>query len=161
MAQLINKWVMSCKQCIKESRIDRRLACLPLQNPSEHIKETEGARQFDLVPDLPPSVGYKDIVTAMDAFSRYLIVYLTSNQDVKTIAEIIFNKMLKHAYLPTTTISDKGSEFMSHVIKEVVGVPKHAKTKHVPRIGMPERSDESIGHILQADAGERRSLLHK
>ena len=41
--------------------------------------------------------------------------------------------MTKHAYLPTTLISDKGTAFMSHVIKEVAGVPgitpKHATTK--------------------------------
>ena len=29
--------------------------------------------------------------------------------------------MHKHAYLPTTHLSDKGSAFVSHVIKEVVG----------------------------------------
>ena len=27
--------------------------------------------QIDLVPELPPSGGYKNIVTAMDMFSRY------------------------------------------------------------------------------------------
>ena len=42
--------------------------------------------------------------------------------------------MTKHAYLPTTLISDKRTAFMSHVIKEVAGVLgntlKHATTKH-------------------------------
>ena len=37
MAQLIREWVMSCEQCIRESRFDRSLTRLPLQNPSEHI----------------------------------------------------------------------------------------------------------------------------
>ena len=30
--------------------------------------------------------------------------------------------MTKHAYLPTILISDKGTAFTSHVIKEVAGV---------------------------------------
>ena len=35
MAQLIKEWVMSCKQCIKESRVNPRLTRPPLQNPNE------------------------------------------------------------------------------------------------------------------------------
>ena len=37
MAQLVREWVMSCKQCIRELRIDRSLTRPPLQNPDEHI----------------------------------------------------------------------------------------------------------------------------
>ena len=53
------------------------------------------------------------------AFSRFLFAYPTSNWDAKTIAKVLINIMTKHAYLPTTLISDKGTAFMSHVIKEV------------------------------------------
>ena len=45
--------------------------------------------QINLVPELPPSGGYENIVTAMDVFSRYLIAYPTANQDAKTIAEVL------------------------------------------------------------------------
>ena len=72
--------------------------------------------QIDLVPGLPPSGGCENILTPMDVFSRYLFGYPTSNQDVKTVAKVIFNIMTKHAYLPTTLISDKGTAFTSHVI---------------------------------------------
>ena len=34
MAQFIKECVMSCERCFRESRIDRRLICLPLQNPN-------------------------------------------------------------------------------------------------------------------------------
>ena len=91
--------------------------------------------QIDLVPGLQPSGGYENIVTAMDVFSRYLFAYPTANQDATTIAKVLINIMTKHAYLPTTLISDKGTAFTSHVIKEVAGVLgitlKHATTKHV------------------------------
>ena len=83
MAQLIREWVISCEQCIRESRIDRSLTHLPQQNPIEHITAPEDAMQLDLVPELPPSGGYTNIVTAMDVFSRYLFAYPTSNQDAK------------------------------------------------------------------------------
>ena len=108
MAQLIREWIMSCEQCIRESPIARRFTRLPLQNPNEHITAPEDAMQIDSVPELPPSGGYENIVTAMDVFSRFLFAYPTSNQDAKAIAKVLINIMTKHAYLPTTLISEKG-----------------------------------------------------
>ena len=165
LAQLIKEWVMWCEQCIRESRVDSSLTRPPLQNPNEHITAPEDAVQIDLVPELPPSGGYENIVTAMDVFSRYLFAYPTANQDAKTIAKILINIMTKHAYLPTTLISDKGTAFTSHVIKEVAGVLgvnlKHATTKHAQTIGLLERSHASIKKALKIETGERRSLWHK
>ena len=164
MAQLIRELVMSCEQCFRESHIHRSLTRAPLKNPNEHITAPEDAMQIDLVPELPPSGGYENIVTATDVFSRYLFAYPTSNQDAKTIATVLMNIITKHAYLPTTLISDKGTVFMSHVIKEVAGVLgitlKHATTKHAQKIGLLERSHESIKQALKIKTGERRSLWH-
>ena len=54
---------------------------------------------------------------------------------------------------------------MSHVIKEVAGVPgitlKHATTEHAQTIGLLERSHASIKQALKSETGERRSLWHK
>ena len=73
--------------------------------------------------------------------------------------------MTKHAYLPTTLISDKGRASMSHVVKEAAGVfsstLKHATTKHAQTIGVLERSHASIKQALKIETGERRSLWHK
>ena len=88
MAQLIREWVMSYEQFIRESRIDRSITRPPLQNPNEHITAPEDAMQIDLVPELLPSGGYENIVTAMNVFSHYLFAYPTSNQDAKTIATV-------------------------------------------------------------------------
>ena len=116
--------------------------------------------QIDLVPELPPSVGYENLVTAMDVISRYLFAYPTSNQDAETIAKVLINIMTKHAYSPTTLISDKGTAFMSHVLKEVAGVLgitlKHTTTKHAQTIGLFERSHASIKQAMKIETGERR-----
>ena len=122
MAQLIKEWVMSCEKCIRELRINPQLTRPPLRNPNGHMNAPEDAMQIDLVPGLPPSGGYEHLVTAMDVISRYLFAYPTSNQDATTIAKVIINIMTKHAYLPATLISEKGTTFTSHVIKEVAGV---------------------------------------
>ena len=73
--------------------------------------------------------------------------------------------MTNLAYLPMTLISDKGTAFMSHVIKEVTSVLgitlKHATTKHARTIGLLERSHMSTKQSLKIETGERRSLWHK
>ena len=147
------------------SRIDRNLTRPPLQKPNEHITAPEDAMQIDLVPELPPSGGYENIVTAMNVSSRCLFAYTTSNQDAKTIAKVLKNIMTKHAYLPTTLISYKCTAFMSKVIKEVAGVLgitlKHATTKHAQTIGILEPSHTSIKQALKIETGKRRSLWHK
>ena len=117
--------------------------------------------QIDLVPGLPLSGGYENIVTAMDVFYRYLFAYPTANQDATKIAKVIIKIMTKHAYLPMTLISDRGTAFASHVIKEVAGVLgftlKHATTKPAQTIGLLERSHVSIKQSLKIETGERRS----
>ena len=165
MANLIRQWVLSCEQCIRESRVDDRLKRPALQNPNEHITAPEDAMQIDLVPESPPSGGYENTVTAMDVFSRFLFAYPTSNSDAKTIARVIINIMTKHTCLPTTIISDKGSVFMSQVIKEVAEVLgftlQHATTKHAQTIEMLERTHASLRKTLKIETGERRSMWHK
>ena len=70
MVQLIQKWVMSCKQCIKESRVDHILIIPALRNPFEHITGPKDAKQFDLVPEVTSSSGYEDVVTAIEVSYR-------------------------------------------------------------------------------------------
>ena len=121
--------------------------------------------QIALVPQFSPSVGYENIVTGLDVFSGYLFAYPTSSQDAKTIARVIIDIMTKHAYLPTTIISDKRSVFMSQVIKEVAEVLgitlQQATTKHAQTIGMLERRHASLRKTLKIEIGERRSMWHK
>ena len=62
---------MSCDKCFRQSRINPQLSHPPLQNTNEYITAPEDAMQIDLVPGLPPSCGFENIVTAMEVFSRY------------------------------------------------------------------------------------------
>ena len=95
-------------------------------------------------------------------------VYWHTRHQIRTpkpSRKVLINIMTRHAYLPTTLISDKGTAFMSRVIKEVAGVLgitlKHATTKHAQTIGLLERSHASMKQALRIETGERRSLWHK
>ena len=64
------------------------------------------------------------------------------------MAQVLNNVLTKHAFIPTTLISHKGTASMSHVTKDVAGVLgitlKHATTKHAQTVGLPERAHASI-----------------
>ena len=109
MYQIITKWSHSSPPSVAKK-------------PKEHITAPEDAMLINLVPGLPPSGGFENFLTAMDVFSRFLFAYPTSNQDDKTLVKNTSNITTKQAYLPTTLIPDRGSDFVSQVIKEVVGV---------------------------------------
>ena len=98
-------------------------------------------------------------------FPAIYFAYPTSNQDATSLSTVLTNIKTKHSYLPLTLISDIGTAFMSHVIKEVAGVLgitlKHDTTKHSQTIGILERPHASIKQTLKIQTGERRSLWHK
>ena len=101
----------------------------------------------------------------MDVFWRYFFAYSTSKQGPKTNFKAISIITIKHAYLPATKISDKRSEFLTHVIKEVADVfgitLQHTKTKPIQTIGRLKQSRASIEQALKLKTGYRRSLWHK
>ena len=121
--------------------------------------------QIDLLPELPPSGGYENIITAIDVFSRYGFAYPVSNSTAVNTAKVIIDIMKRHAYLPTLIKTDKGSVFVSQVIHEVAEILginlKHATTKHAQTIGVLERAHATIKTSLKVASGEYRKQWHK
>ena len=74
--------------------------------------------QIELLPELPPSGGYENIITAIDVFSRYAFAYPSSNPTAVNTAKVIIDIMTRQAYIPTLIITDKRSVFVSQVIHE-------------------------------------------
>ena len=73
--------------------------------------------------------------------------------------------MTKHAYLPTTLITDKGTAFTSTIIAEITQIlgitVKCATTKHPQTIGKLERTHASLKTKLKMACGEYRRQWHK
>ena len=121
--------------------------------------------QIDQLPELPPGGNYENIITATDVFSRYAVAYPVSNPTAVNTAKVTIDIMTRHAYLPTLTLTDKGSVFVSQVIHEVaetLGINrKHATTKHAQTIGVLERAHATIKTSLKKASGEYRKEWHK
>ena len=161
MAQLIREWVVSCKQNIREPRIERRLSHPPEENPNEYITAPEDAMQIHSMPELPPSGGYENIDSQERVF-LFCVTYIKLSRQHNCQGHN--QTETKHYYLPMAMSSDKASAFMSHVIKDVSGVlsvyfkARHRKARAT--IGMLERSHASTKRALKIETGERRSLWH-
>ena len=113
LAAKIAKHINQCMKCMRTKRTDNRLLSPPMIDTSKLALGPEDALQMDIVPFDEPSNGFTAIVTAMDIFSRYLFTYCVTRIDAWTIARVLVDIMTQHAYLPTTIITDKGTQFMS------------------------------------------------
>ena len=165
LAKRIRQWVMQCEDCIKYKRINNAQIRPKMINNTEHVLGPEDILEIDVLPNLPNSAGYQNIVTMIYVFSRYLFAYPTQNVTAKTIGRCIVDVMTRHTYLPTLILSDKGSQFRSEVVAEIMQILEiqisHASTKHAQTIGILERTHASIKTALKISTGERRSMWHK
>ena len=165
LAKHIKNWVQNCQMCIQNKRINNDLLKTELLNCPEWDLGPEDILQMDILPNLPPSGGFDNIITAIDVFSRYLFAYLTTRITAPTVARVIMYILCKHTYLPTTIITDMGTQFNSQITREVAAVLgvelKHASTKHAQTIGMLERTHATVKTHLKAATGEFRINWHK
>ena len=164
-SKIIKKWVETCEDCVKNKRIPTQQIRPEMLNAPEFDLGPEDALQIDVVPHLPPSGGYENIITAMDVFSRYLFAYPVTNANAIAIAKVIIDIMTRHAYLPTRIITDLGSVFVSQIVSEVthiLGIKlKHATVKHAQTIGILERTHASLKTALKLATGQFRNQWHK
>ena len=165
IATYVRNWVRDCGIYIQDKRINNTRFTPELIHIPEWDLGPEHFMQIDLLPELPPSGGYENIITAIDVFSRYAFAYPVSNPTAVNTAKAILDILTRHAYLPTLIITDKGSVFVSQVIHEVAEILeinlKHATTKHAQTIGVLERAHAIIKTSLKMALGEYRKQLHK
>ena len=165
IAKYIKKWVTNCQTCIQNKRFNNDLLQTELLNCPEWDLGPEDILQMDILPNLPTSGGYDHIITAIDVFSRYLFAYPATRINATAVSKVIMDILCKHTYLPTTIITDLGTQFNAHVTHEIAGVLgielKHATMKHAQTIGLLERTHASVKTHLKAATGEFRNNWHK
>ena len=167
MSKHVKKWVEGCEQCETDKGVPNvTITITPeLLNLPEWDLGPKDAMQIDLLPNLPPSGGYENVQTAIDVFSRYQFANPLTDASAISVAKVIIDIMTKHANIPTTLITDKGTVFTSTIIGEIsriLGVPlKCSLTKHAQTIGKLERTHGSLKTNLKMACGEYREQWHK
>ena len=66
MAKHVKKWVEVCEQCARDKRVPNATITPEILNLPEWDLGPEDAMQIDLLPNLPPSGGYENVLTAID-----------------------------------------------------------------------------------------------
>ena len=165
MAKIVKKMVHGCETCIKDKKIKNTSITPELLNLPEWDLDPKDALQIDLLPNLPPSGGYENIITTLDVFSRYLFAYLVTDASATSTAKVLIDIMTRHTYLPTTLITDKGTHFTSRLldkIAKILGIQiKCSTTNHPQTIGELERTHASLKGNLKMPSGEYRRQWHK
>ena len=165
IAKSVTKWVQGCEICAKDKKTPNATITPELINLPEWDLGPEDAMQIDLLPNLPPIGGYNCIKTAVGVFSTYLFAYPLYEATATSPAKVLIDIMTKHSFLPTTLLTDKGSVFISNIIKEitqVLGITlKCATIKHPQTIGKLERIHASLKTNLKMALDEYRRQWHK
>ena len=116
--------------------------------------------QIGSLPNLLPSEGYENVLTAIDVFSWYLFACPLTDTSAINVVKVLIDIMTKHAYLPTTLIIDKETAFTSTIIGEItqiLGITlKWATTKQTQTIGKLEQTHASLKTNLKTACGEYR-----
>ena len=165
IAMYVRFWARDCEICIEDKRMNNTRITPELIHIPEWDLRPEDLMQIGLLPELPPSGYYENIITAIDLFSRYAFAYPVSNPTAVNTAKVIIDIMTRHAYLPTLNITGKRSVFVSqviHKVAELLGIYlKHATTKHAETIGVLERAHATIKTSLTTASGGYRKQWHK
>ena len=135
LAKSIKQRVQNSEDCIKNVGINNCQIRPKLINNIKHVLGPKDILEIDILSNIPKSAGYQNIVTMIDVISRYLLAYPTQNVTAKTIGRCIVD-----AYLPTLILSDKGSQYRSDIVIELIEILEiqisHASTKHAQTIGV-------------------------
>ena len=69
--------------------------------------------------ELDKSHPVANVLVFQDHFTKYVLVYVTPNQPVKTIAKFLYGGYISIFGAPARPLSDRGSKFTSSIIQEL------------------------------------------
>ena len=147
------EYAESCPQCAIVKGTGHK------NKPPLHPILTE--RPFQIVGvdimELPVTTrGNKYVVVFQDLFTKWPMVYPTSNQKAETIACLLVEQIVPFFGVPEALLSDRGTNLLSHLMKDicrVLGRKKLNITAHHPECdGAIERFNRTLKTMLRKQA---------
>lgn len=110
-------WCLSCTHCqMKKSFKQHQTAPIlpiPVEGPFDLVA-------LDFLGPFPvPTAGNRYIVVFSDYLTRYPEAFEVATIDAATIADLLVNQIMPRHGAPRTLLSDRGSNFLSSLVKEV------------------------------------------
>ena len=119
--------------------------------------------QIDLVDQKGPI--YNFVLSGIDVFTKYLFAVPMTNGSADKVARELLKIFFHHSYLPSTLLSDLGTNFTSKLMAELTKLLevrlKLATPKHPQTVGEVERSHAALKRILKLNSNEQCNDWHK
>jgi len=114
---------------------------------------------LDFIEGLPKSEGYIVILVVVDRFTKYAhFIPLNHSYSALTVAQVIFDIVVKLYGLPQSMVSDRDKVFTSQVWKELfqlLGVNLAFSTSYHPQTdGQTERVNKCLEMYLRCSVGD-------
>ena len=146
----IQHWIRSCADCsmrkTPRNRHKAPLMPIPVEGAFDRLA-------VDCLGPLPTSAqGNRYVVVFCDAFTRWSEAFPVPSIDAPTIARLLVDEILCRHGAPRTLLSDRGSNFLSVLIKEVCKLINTRKINtsayHPQSEGMVERFNNTLAESI-------------
>ncbi|SPC61665.1 uncharacterized protein UHOD_11627 [Ustilago sp. UG-2017b] len=152
MSKFVHTFVDSCETCrhIKAVR----------HKPYGHLKSLPvpphpwSSISMDLIEQLPPSSDFTAILVVVDRLTKMATFVPTTNTlDAPELAKLFLRHVYSKHGLPTSIVSDRGSEFTSHFwrsLSALLGIETHFSSAYHPQSdGQTERVNQVLEQYLR------------
>jgi transposase InsO family protein len=142
--------VNSCLQCSRRKAYGATKA--PLQ-PLPPVNEVWERIAMDVAgPVRESNRGYRYILVILDYASRFVFTIPMKNQKAPTIAKCLVNKIITKYGAPQSVLTDRGTNFLSHLVKEICMLFKIKQMRttayHPQNDGLVERFNRTLCDML-------------
>ncbi|SPC63495.1 uncharacterized protein UHOD_11281 [Ustilago sp. UG-2017b] len=152
MSKFVHTFVDSCETC-------RRIKAVR-HKPYGHLKSLPvpphpwSSISMDLIEQLPPSSDFTAILVVVDRLTKMAIFVPTTNElDAPELAKLLLRHVYSKHGLPTSIVSDRGSEFTSHFwcsLSTLLGIENHFSSAYHPQSdGQTERVNQVLEQFLR------------
>ncbi|SOV07457.1 uncharacterized protein UDID_18912 [Ustilago sp. UG-2017a] len=152
MSKFVHSFVDSCETC-------RRIKAVR-HKPYGHLKSLPvpphpwSSISMDLIEQLPPSSDFTAILIVVDRLTKMAIFVPTTNElDAPKLAKLFLHHVYSKHGLPTSIMSDRGSEFTSHFwrsLSALLGIGNHFSSAYHPQSdGQTERVNQVLEQYLR------------
>ncbi|CAG2213721.1 unnamed protein product [Mytilus edulis] len=153
---------------IKENFIGQvleRKKPIPKRKAPMQVKESGYPMEriaMDILGELPASEkGNKYILVISDYYTKWTESHPMPNMEATTVANILMTEVISRFGVPTIIHSDQGSQFESHLFKEMCKLLQIEKTRTTPyhpkSDGMVERFNKTLATMLTGYVNEYHS----
>ena len=114
----------------------------------------------DRIRAMPRTKGhsYAHILLVVDRYSRWSEAFPMRDQDAKSVAKVLINKIFSRYGAPRILVTDRGTQFMSRLVSalcEMFNVTWHPYSSYHPATNSPsEQLNSTIAQTLHAYVGK-------